>query len=199
MSDFILEPNEFIVFKAESVSRGEVFNTASNELVLTTQNIVYIKRGIFNKVKEAVKFPLNEIKMYDGEPQVMINRANYNRQVDIYFLNGNESFSFLSVTAKKDMAVFVNEISRIITGHDSYKLDEHDFLSIPVPGVDNMIDVFKGTVDVFKDAFGIPVNEKPVRKKPRKITKQCPSCSAPITGFEGESACCEYCGTRHIL
>ena len=46
-----------------------------DELVLTNKNIIYVCIGVFGRVKEIKKYPLEQIKLYNNKPQVLILKA----------------------------------------------------------------------------------------------------------------------------
>ena len=194
---FSLLPNESIIYKSESsVMHGGFMSTYTDDLVLTNLNIVYINKGIFGNVKGIQKFPVNQIKMFNGEPQaIMGKQQNGMPKLEIYFINGQqESFAFQSA-GKKEVNKWINEICKLLTGHDKSSSVSSSKMSA-IPGTEYLAETLKGTMDTFKGAFGIKSKEQAAEIP---ITKKCISCSAPLNGIKGQTVRCRYCDTDQVL
>jgi hypothetical protein len=100
------------------VKYGGLMAPYTDELILTDQNIIHISKGLFGNTKKMNKFSLNQIKLYNGEPQVILEKQqNSSTQLEIYFLNGPERFGF-NYTSRREGAKWVNEIYKLLTGHN---------------------------------------------------------------------------------
>lgn len=194
MAKFNLMPNESIILKSENVMHGGLMAAYTDELILTDKNIIHISKGLFGNTKKVNKFSLNQIKLYNGEPQVILEKQqNGNTQLAIYFLNGQEHFGFTS-TSRREGAKWVNEIYKLITGNESPNVSSFPL----IPGTEYLAETLKGTVNTFKNVFGGNSKANNVVTV-EKVTKNCISCSAPLTAGKGKTVQCKYCDTTQVL
>lgn len=197
MAKYNLLPNESIILKSESVMHGGLMAAYTDELILTNQNIVYVSKGMFGNIKNVERFPVNQIKMYNAEPQAILGKQqNGQPQLEIYFLNGHECFAFQS-SNKKEVVQWVHAICKLVTGHESNTVSPGSGSAIP--GTEYLAETIKGTVDTFKNAFGIKSKATDDGVSSEKVTKKCIACSAPLTGSKGQTVHCKYCDTDQVL
>ena len=88
--EFRLGPEEAVVLRMKNVGYGEGFQLpplfGGNELILTTQNLILLKKDLFGSTTDTVYFPLNEIKVVGGRPQVRKgNPAHMEYTLEVYF------------------------------------------------------------------------------------------------------------------
>lgn len=203
MSNYRLMPNEAMLLQDAGVAHTGVTSSASGELLLTSQNLVYIHKGIFGNTKNVFQYPLNQIKRYNGRPQVMVGRLSNDREtLDVYFNNGfSESFYFLEHN-KQNIKRWVRAISNVALGRDPNSKEGDN-----AGGVDDnsIVGIVKEVGSEFLGAFGAGILA--ARKKttdatePAKETcrKKCVSCSAPLIGYRGQTVRCQYCDTQQVL
>ena len=67
---------------------------------------------------------------------------------------------------------------------------------VSIPGAGVIAETLKGTFETIKDTFDMPPLGKVVNSK---ITKNCISCGAPISGPKDETVTCKYCNTSQAL
>ncbi|MFF2752483.1 hypothetical protein ACFVR1_01855 [Psychrobacillus sp. NPDC058041] len=195
MVKFNLMPNESIILKSENVMHGGMIAAYTDELILTNQNIIHVKKGMFGNTKNVKRYPVNQIKIFNGEPQAILGKQrNGSPQLEIYFLNGHECFGFQSLT-KKEVVQWINAICKLVTGHESTTVPP----GFAIPGTEYLSETIKGTVDTFKNTFGIKSKKIDNGVSSEKVTKKCISCSAPLTGNKGQTMHCEYCDTDQVL
>lgn len=210
-----LQPNEGIIIQSVGVLHGGVMASYIDELVLTNLNVIYIKRGLFGGVKSIQKFPLDQIKIVNGQVQALAgkNPTNNCPQLQIYFKNGQESFEFQS-SARKEIAKWVNSINQLLTGTDvtSNTLDN-------IEDTPQVVEALKETIGAFKNAFsgvktkdalgGVKIKKVGTAeniavktrsdKTTENITIKCMGCMAPISGYKGQRLHCKYCDTEQTL
>jgi hypothetical protein len=190
--NYDMQPNEVVILKKDRIRHGGFMASYTDELILTNLNLVLISKGAFGNIKNVQKFPLHQIKIFDGKAQAVLSEPNYGMpQLDVYFLNGQESFCFGSFS-QKDVIQFVNNINKLLTGN------ENEVASKTIPGTEYIAEAIKGTVDVFKDALGIHP-KTPTSQAPEKIAGKCNSCGAPIFGTVGQVVRCQYCNADQQL
>lgn len=195
MAKYNLLPNESLILKSENVKHGGMMASFSDELILTNLNIIHISKGFFGNVKDVVRYPVNQIKIYNGEPQVILSKQQGGtNQLDIFFQNGQKSFEFQS-SGKKEIIQWINAIYKLLTGK------EYSVATSAIPGTEYVAKTLKDTVDVFKNVFGIKnkTNEIGLKTTSVKVTKKCISCSAPLSGVQGQVVRCIYCDTEQVL
>lgn len=183
-----LLPDETVIKRAEKVGYGTPISTKTNDLILTNKALILVKKNLFGKTKEAVRFPLSDIRVAGNAVQVKLNKPDVGESaLDVYFSYGIESFKLVWDTEVED---WIADITETITG-------------VPVPrktGFENMGDFSEllnmaesmvGTMEHVRHAFGIKSTERAACK--------CPSCGASLEGIEGETVECPYCGTHTKL
>lgn len=190
-----LMPNESIILKSTNVMHGGLMAVYADELILTNLNIIHVKKGIFGNTKNVKKYPVNQIKIFNGQPQAMLGKQrNGSPQLEIYFLHGLECFGFQSLP-KKEVVKWIKAISHLVTGQESTTVPS----GFAIPGTEYLSETIKGTVDTFKNTFGI--NSKKIDNgiSFEMVTKKCISCSAPLIGEKRQTIHCKYCDTDQVL
>ncbi len=139
MENFVLQPNESVLYKGEGrfANRNEsLLSSQRLEIILTNLNLVFVEKTkkVFSKEQVAVEaHPVEEIKIYNGVPQI----KQKNTMAEIYFTNEEKSISFFS---KHELHKFVNAVNRLLTGK-----------SMAVRGADKV----KNAVNLVDDTLGV--------------------------------------------
>ena len=104
MTDYNLDIDEAVILQNNNVAcTTNSLPVFKDELVLTNKNIIYVCIGVFGRVKEIKKYPLEQIKMYNNKPQVLILKAkDGNKEMQIFTVNQQMSFRFRD-SEKKQM------------------------------------------------------------------------------------------------
>lgn len=187
-----LNSNEVIILKSKNVAHEKKLAVNTDELVLTNQNIIHISKGILGNTKNIRKFPINQIKSYNEEPQVTMGKnRNGLPQLEIYFLNGHEYFSFQSL-GKKEVMQWIRAIYKLKTGNEY----TDSSWGAAIPGADFLANKIKDTVNTFRETLSVSSNGSPTSEN---VSKKCGSCSAPISGKIGQTIQCKYCDTAQTL
>lgn len=185
MAGYNLQPNESFVHRYEGVLHGGFLAVYTYELILTSQNLVLIKKGTFGNKKGFKVFPLREIKIFQGQAQALLGKRNGSPALDVYFHNGTEHFGFPN---KKEAIFWSKKINEVITGAPAASLNSS--------GAEKVARVMKDTVDAFKDAFGFKSKgEIAAAAAAVPVAGDCGSCGAPVSGVRGQSIVCSYCDT----
>lgn len=205
MTSYNLLPNESIIMKESCVAHGGLWAAYTDELILTNINLVCVGRGIFGNKKKTFVWPLNQVKLYNGKPQAIMGElSNGTKDLEVYFINGSESFNFQSGNNSK-IKTWIKAITKVICGDidEDEEMDEEDEVDPDsIAGVFMEIgDEFKDMKNDFMDVFGFkPKKKKQAGKESQeKITKKCISCSAPLIGYKGQTVKCKYCDTKQTL
>jgi len=179
MDEYILQPNEAIIF--DDGERIKLTNLHIVETVTTWTGLLKLVP------KESyVCHPINQIKIYEGKPQVIYKEED--DIIDVYFIDGKKTFE---IDGKKDCQKFVSAINELLTGE---KLSFEKTSKKSIPGSKFIAERLKGTVDAFKGAFNN--TPEPVEER---IVAECPSCCASLSGIKGRIVSCEYCNSKHQL
>ena len=209
-----LMPNESMILQESSVAHGGVMAIYTDDLMLTSLNLVCVNKGMFGNTKNVFVYPLSQIKRFNGKPQVMMGKlSNGTATLDVYLNSGEcESFNFQTGN-KRNIKKWIDAIISVIGGGDGqtgngYDDDDDDYDS------DTLVDAFREVGDQFKDVgneFLDALGFKPRKKAPKaaasvagavaseKISKKCMSCSAPLIGYRGQTVKCKYCDTEQTL
>ena len=104
-----LNPDETVVLRCEGVGYGNTMFGKNHELILTNQAILLQKMGLFGKPKDVLRFPLTEIRVVNGQVQVMMGKKDFvTPSLDVYFESGMESFL---ITWEKDIRHWIKTIT----------------------------------------------------------------------------------------
>lgn len=135
MEHYNLDEDEVVLYKGDVVFKEK---TQSTQIILTNKNLVFIdvvKKIFAHDEIETQIYPVNEIKMYEGVPQV---KAKSN-DVEIYLKTKELEFGFQS---KNEVYKFRSAIIKLLTGKT---------------GFERGADKFKDKIDVVNDTFGVDV------------------------------------------
>lgn len=203
-----LQPNEGVIIQSTGVHHGGMMAGYTDELLLTNLNVIYVKRGVFGGVKSIQKFPVDQIKIINGQVQAIAGKNPINNcpQLQIYFKNGQETFEF-QTSARKKITMWINSINQLLA--------ETDVTSNTFDNIDEappVVEAFRETIDTFKNAFGLEgTKTKNVGtteniafktgndRTTENITIKCMGCRAPISGVKGQRVRCKYCDTEQTL
>jgi len=185
---YSLQPNEVVILKEERVMHGGALAVYTDQLILTNLNIVLVKKGLFGNAKGVRIFPVGHVKVYNGQAQAVIGKAaNGTAVLEVYFLDGQERFSFQS-GGKKKLSEWVVRINEVVTG-ESQQLQP----GMAVPGAELVAGVLKDTIGVFTSRLGSKSTA------PVKVAGKCTACAAPLAGPQGQTVTCTYCGSTQQL
>lgn len=196
MAGYSFCPDEKVVLKAQDVKidgSSSLFSSVSgSELMLTNQNIVYPRKGMFGKVKGYDVYPLANIRVIDGIPQCRLDSSEFmEHKLEVSFEDELVSFAFGSLEAKKEVREWVNEICCLLTGKEAPEE------SLRASGVgaftesDAVAETFGNLLGAFDNAF--------LRKRSEAapiVAYRCPSCNASIKGKAGTTVTCPYCDSH---
>ena len=151
----------------------------SDELILTNLNIIYVKKGIFGKIKNIEKFSIKEIKIYEGKAQCFLGKqTNGFPSLEIYFFDKQESFGFRK---KTEVMKWVKSINELLCEN----ADVSAMGQFALPGTEILTETIKDTISSFKG----------ILEKKEKVSANCISCGASISGYKGKQVQCSYCNT----
>ena len=197
MIDLNLLPNEGLVLQSERVSRKDEKKSTYGDLYLTNLNLIFVydmKTGFLKTEKFIQKYPVNQIKIVNGQVQAFLAKSGSRLQLQIYFVNGQVAFEIYrdkQSAEKKELQKWVDSISKVLIGSDS--ATENQSITAEVSGAEAIAETIKDTFSSFKKALGIKNN------KIKVVTAKCTSCMAPVSGVQGQKVRCTYCGTEQTL
>ena len=178
-----LNPDESVVKKTGEIGYGTGLSK-KNELILTNQRIILIRKNVFGKTKDVVSFPLSEIVISNQQAQVMPGKKDIvTPTLDVYFRSGMESFIF---TWEDEVKEWADCINTMLTGQPA-RFKTGDWME----EIEEFAESFAGAAEKVRKAFGI--------KSTEQVSCSCPSCGASLTGMKGETVRCGYCGSYHTL
>lgn len=145
-----LDYDEIVITKDVSVAHGGVMAIYTDELILTNKKIICLHKGMFGGTKTIFHYPLDQIKVFNGVPQVQQGKlSNGTACLDIYLLSGEEHFNFQSKN-KDTIEKWIKEINKafgIVTKETSKKKGKNK--SEPDEG--SIAGAFKEVGDSFKE------------------------------------------------
>ena len=113
--DYQLLPHEYMVMNSDHVSFGKN-GLSTDELILTNLHLIYIKKGLWGGKKDQVTIPINQIKIFEGKPQVSVTKTNGVKRLEIYYNSGQAIFAFNNT---KDTDKWARNIIKLISGDTS--------------------------------------------------------------------------------
>ena len=127
MTNDCLAPNEGIIIQYD----GVYHNRKHSEIILTNYNLICIEtnNGIFKTTYNTFKFPLNQIKVVNGQAQVSVIKDGEDWVLQILMKNGVEKFcfscEFFERTKRKQEAdKWVEQISLLLTGKSAANITD---------------------------------------------------------------------------
>lgn len=182
-----LNQGETVIRSYSEVGYGSKFSRSNNELTLTTQALILTRKNLFGQVKDIIRFPLSDIIISNGQAQVKMGNIDLvTHSLDVYFTTGVERFRF---TWEDDIKDWVNDINSMLTGGPEIYHKKGFFED--GASLLKFAENFEGATKKFKKIFGIKSSEQ--------VSRYCPSCGASITGHEGETIKCPYCGGNYTF
>lgn len=170
-----LDHDEIIILKETNVATSNtLIPMYTNDLILTNKKIIYLIKNMFGGTKKTFYYPLDQIKSYNGVPQVQQGKSSSSGtlSLDIYMLNGEAHFSFESKNKKK-IATWIEEIRNL------FGVPQWNEMSENTNNDDSIIGAFKDIGEEFKDtgiqiaeAFGFSFKSK---KKNNSLSSHIPT------------------------
>lgn len=182
-----LEPQEAVIMRMEKVGYGKSFllPANNNELILTNRNLILIRKNLLGKREETLYFPISEIRMADGHPQVRKGKADHmTHTLDVYMNDKMESFRF---EWESDIDEWIAQIDSVVTGEPVKRKTEADMIAEAMA----IVETIEEPIEKMKGILGI--------KSDKEVSCRCPSCGASLIGLKGETQKCPYCGTFHTF
>lgn len=183
MANYSLGPNEGIIIQYE----GVYHNRKHSEIVLTNQNLICVEanRGVFKTTYNTLKYPVNQIKVVNGQAQASVMKDGDDWTLQILMKNGTEKFKFSGefyerLKKKQEADRWVEQISLLLTGKSAENITDSSLIG----GVKNVL-----------GSIGINVKAK----KSENVTAKCIGCMAPLSGQQGQTVRCKYCDTEQTL
>lgn len=166
----------------------------NDELLLTTANIVHIKRGAFGGAKSVTPIPIKAVKINGDRAQAFYGHSPSKNcpQLQIYLKNGEDLNYDFQFDGKREVKRWVNEINKLVTG-DPYNVVYDETKKQGTVGI---------VTGMLKDAFGIddePQLAQRVSPRTTRSTQSCIGCGAPVTGVVGQIVRCEYCDLEQTI
>ena len=172
MINYDLKADEAFVFECEDISLddGNRRNEKGN-LVITSQNLIWAAKNMFGKAKSIYKYPLCDIKVYDGQAQVKLKeKLGELTRLDVFLKNDQLAFR---IGEKKKARELANHINRLVTGSNRDLVAKS-----AVPGAAFVAETLKGTAGTIRNAIGV---------KPKQVTQTCAACGAQVSGVKGQT------------
>lgn len=215
MAKVDLLPNEAIIMRDSQMKhdRGGKFDSTSDELLLTNLALLVVHKSRWGSVKDVVRFPLEQIKVVNGVPQVIVGLSSEGeRQLHVHFYHGIEAFTLgeadddgenffdaLFTPTKEKEKRNLNEwreaILCALSGTSFERESSSDQKSGPLGAIMGV--VAAGAERVTNTAASFSGGNKPTT--PVNKTSKCIGCRAPLSGKEGQKITCKYCDTEQVI
>lgn len=110
MKNYELKTDEVVLYKGDIMQRNTY---TTSQIILTNYNIIF-DSDINQDVVVTESYPIEEVKMYNGEPQIK-TKGNI---VEIYFITTEKEFQFIS---KLELIKFINTAKKLLTGKSKFE------------------------------------------------------------------------------
>lgn len=194
MAGYAFADDEHVVLKAQQVrlDEGKTFSIPrGTELMLTNRNVVFPRKGLTGKVKGYNVYPLADIRILDGKPQVRLDTSDFmDVKLEIMLKGEVVTFTFDGIEGKQEIREWINAIYQLTVGHDAPKE------ALGKSKIGEFLDQ-ENIADTFGRVFGSFENARKRKKAEaaEAVAARCPSCDASVKGKPGETVTCPYCGS----
>ena len=169
--------DEVVLLQYADVTEGR----ASVTLILTNQNIIQVNKGFRGTEKDAVQYPLSELKEYNGKPNIIEGKGSDGaHRLELYFSGYEKYYSFNSKITEHKWAGAIEK------AYKAY-MAEQKRLAKPKLNAGAIFAPLRGTLESAKQVI------TPKAKGAKAITVKCPKCGAELTGGKGQEVICSYC------
>lgn len=214
MAKIQLDPDEAILKQDSRISHdvGKMFD-ADAELILTNKALLVVHKKTFGGVKDVQRFPLSQVKVVNGAPQVVAGRgSDGQRQLHVHFAHGVEAFGLGGSDDDEDNMSLKNVFTSPVEKEKRNIADWCDAVSRAVLGMPQDVrpaaQQSGGVVGGIMGALGITAAQsgadtasgaKGAAPQKSCATAKCIGCHAPLTGVQGQRMTCPYCDTEQVL
>lgn len=198
MEQLNLQPNEGVIMSFDNVAiQGK--NIGTYTVVLTNLNLYCVRKGFLGGTKEIRTYPLGEIKVIDGKPQVRATGSvlrGDSPSVEIYMLDGQLGIGF---STRREAHKLADGILAAVGG-DSGAIGDEEYGLLPEAAA-AVAGTLRDTIGAFGKGLGGRAGAHPIPKAAasQPVAQQCKSCGASLSGFSGQLVRCMYCGTEQTL
>lgn len=119
MAKVNLQDDEYIILKESNITPALPMALATDEVIFTNKNIIYISKGFLGDTKKVDYFLLDDIKIIDGNVQIFEVEKYNLKYLEIDFKNRNLMFSFDSGYHRKK---WIEEITNFIKSKNDNKV-----------------------------------------------------------------------------
>ena len=176
MSVYALDIDEVVILQDPNVTAYG----ATVTLILTNHNIIQVEKGFWGD-KEALKYPLLELKELSGKPNVRIGKSRSGgAQLELYFQGYEKEYSFQGIFTERKWASAIEKAYKAAVS-EAKKAERK---KLNVSGIFTPI---KGKIVIAKNSIAAKT------KEPKTRTMKCPQCGAELVGLKGEQVRCGYC------
>ncbi len=145
MEHYNLREDEVVLYKGNVTMLDKQQPT---QLLLTNLNFVFITKNADEESVETVIFPIEEVKIYEGIPQI----KSKDSFVEIYFKTTEKEFAFES---KSELHKFVSAATNLLTGKSGAERNAEKVKGAIGLVNDTLgVDIVKATGDVIKNGVG---------------------------------------------
>lgn len=179
MAVYILDPDEAVIMQATDIRTSG----GNADLVLTSKNLIQVNKNFFGKARDAIKYPLSDLKTLNGKANVLIEKErNGSKQLKLYFISTELQFNVQSAS---------KWANAIVKAHKE-RMNDISKSCKAAKAKGTLLGTIKGTVESAKNMVIGP--KVPVRK-----SCKCSKCGAELTGNRGEEVTCPYCDSSEII
>lgn len=189
---YTLGPTEVILLPETPAVRGR---NNSCDLLLTNLNLVAINKGmfgnsVFGSPKSVDMFPVNEIKIYNGQAQAQVATSRGSEVLRVYFRHGEEDFRFVD-GGKKTIPRWIAKINEAATGQPAVEPAASGIL-----GAERVTEFLTNKWGTVRSMLP---QSAPVPAAPTPVATRCGACGAPLSGMRGAMVTCQYCDSAQQL
>ena len=178
MAEYVLDSDEAVILQE---SGAHLMPSGTVDLILTNKNIIqiYENSGFFRNEKIVEKYPLLDLKILNGKPNVRVGKNRNNEtQLELYFSSYERKYVMDGIFTESNWASAITKAYKQRVAEVERSENGDGKVSAILNNVKDKI-----------SNFNININKK---EAPRKTCK-CPRCGAELTGPKGTEIHCEYC------
>lgn len=194
---YTLQPNEAVLLQGQRVQRGGgLLSAFTDDLVLTSQHLIWVNKGMLGNVKGVEYFPLALVKVFEGRAQALLAKGgNGTPQLEVFFQDGAEVFRF-QTGGKREIEKWIGAINRAVTGEGA---EQGRSAGRALPGTGAVAETLRDTFSQFRTSFGGGATGSNAQAQAVRTSSKCSGCGASVSGISGTVATCQYCDSESKL
>ncbi|MCR4841068.1 MAG: hypothetical protein K5848_05950 [Lachnospiraceae bacterium] len=178
MISYNLDEDEIVLMQEEHASWG----SKNVRLLLTNKSIIQVTKGMFGKDKFVNKYPLMDLRVFNGKPNVRVGKLGLGQsQLELYFQKHEKFYRLRGVFTEKKWADAIEKAYAELNPGSSSTTEKTSKLPFKLPKIG-----FSTKKELASNGDGVRV-------------LKCRNCGADLPPTTEKEVTCEYCGSSFTV